>query len=145
MKIKKLKKLSLAIILLLVTNSIFSQTVDVYKNQLNHITSSDKIYLESEVDTKPKLMYGDNAMNRFLSRNFKFPKDNLPISEIVCSFIVEIDGTISDIKVLNEVPESYSKEAIRVLDKFDEPWYPALKDKQQVRCQYVFPIIINRT
>lgn len=122
-----------------------AQTKTDYTTKLNHSVSGDTIYLENEVDTKPKLMYGDNAMNRFLSRNFKFPKDNLPISEIVCSFIVEIDGTISDIKVLNEVPESYSKEAIRVLDKFDEPWYPALKDKQQVRCQYVLPIIINRT
>jgi hypothetical protein len=54
------------------------------------------------------------------------------------------DGTITDIKVLNTIPENFSKETIRVMTKFDEPWYPAVKDNKQVRCQYILPIIIDR-
>lgn len=131
------------ICLLVFTLTSFAQTNTEYDKKLNHTVSGDKVYLESEVEIKPKLMYGENAMFRFMSRNFKFPKSDKPITEIICSFIVETDGTISDIKVLNQVPENYQKEVLRVMDKFDEPWYPAVKNEKQVRCQYILPIKIN--
>lgn len=131
------------ICLLVFTLTSFAQTNTEYDKKLNHIVSGDKVYLESEVEIKPKLMYGENAMFRFMSRNFKFPKSDKPITEIICSFIVETNGTISDIKVLNNVPENYQKEVFRVMDKFDEPWYPAVKNEKQVRCQYILPIKIN--
>jgi hypothetical protein len=136
--------MKLVIFALFLSFSGLAQSEVVYTKKLNHTVSGEKVYLESDVDITPKLMYGDNAMNRFLSRNFKYPKENIAVSEIICSFIVEIDGSISDIKVVNEVPEFYSKEALRVLDKFDEPWYPAVKNNTQVRCQYILPIKINR-
>ncbi|GGD16955.1 energy transducer TonB [Flavobacterium orientale] len=136
--------MKLVIFALFLSFSGLAQSEVVYTKKLNHTVSGEKVYLESDVDITPKLMYGDNAMNRFLSRNFKYPKENIAVSEIICSFIVEIDGSISDIKVVNEVPEFYSKEALRVLDKFDEPWYPAVKNNVQVRCQYILPIKINR-
>lgn len=129
--------------LLLLTQFALGQNNKDYNKKLNHTIIGENVFLQSEVDIKPKLMYGENAMYRFMSRNFKFPKNESPITEIICSFIVEIDGTISNIKVINNVPESYQKEVIRVMNKFDEPWYPAVKDKMQVRCQYILPIKIN--
>ena len=136
--------MKLLICLLAFTLTSFAQTNAEYAKKLNHTVSGEKVYLESEVDIKPKLMYGENAMYRFMSRNFKFPKNEAPVPKIICSFIVETDGTITDIKVLNNIPENFSKEAIRVMTKFDEPWYPAVKDNKQVRCQYILPIIIDR-
>jgi len=115
-----------------------------YAQKLNHTITGETVYLESQVDVKPKLMYGENGMYRFMSRNFKFPKNEGPVSKLICSFIVELDGSISDIKIVNDVPENFKKEAIRVMQKFDEPWFPAVKDKKQVRCQYILPIIIDR-
>ncbi|MEZ4838656.1 hypothetical protein [Flavobacterium sp.] len=131
------------VFLLLLSLASFAQTNKDYTKILNHTVPGEKVFLENEVDRKPKLMYGENAMYRFLSRNFKFPKSDTFVSEIVCSFIVEVDGTISDIKVVNKVPENYKKELFRVMNKFEEPWYPAFKNEKQVRCQYVLPIKIN--
>lgn len=130
-------------ILLIFSFTSFAQTNQEITKKLYHNILGEKIFLNNEVDIQPKLMYGENAMYRFMSRNFKFPKNESPVTEIICSFIVEIDGTISDIKVINNVPESYQKEVIRVMNKFDEPWYPAVKDKMQVRCQYLLTIKIN--
>lgn len=115
-----------------------------YDLNLHHNVSGEAIYTALEVDIKPKLMYGENGMYRFMSRNFKFPKNEKFVQKIVCSFIVEVDGTITDIKVINEVPEDFTKEALRVMNKFEEPWYPAIKDNKQVRCQYILPILIDR-
>ena len=121
--------------LLFLTFTVYSQN----SNQQN----IEKIYTEKEVDYKPKLMYGENAMTRFIIRNFKSPKEPIPPQKLICSFIVELDGTISDVKVLNDVHPSYKKEALRILNNFDEPWYPAVKDKKQVRCLIQYPISVG--
>ncbi|RXR32228.1 hypothetical protein EQG68_08285 [Flavobacterium piscinae] len=131
------------ICLLVFTLTSYAQTNTENTTKLNHTVTGEKVYLVSEVDIKPKLMYGENALYRFLSRNFKFPKSDTFVTEIVCSFIVEVDGTFSDIKVINKIPDEYKIELLRVMNKFDEPWYPAVKDQNQVRCQYVLPIKIN--
>ena len=128
---------------LIFTAILFAQDLDS-SQKLNHTITGETVYLESQVDTKPKLMYGENGMYRFMSRNFKFPKNEAAVHKIICSFIVELDGTISDIKIVNDVPDNFKKETLRVMIKFDEPWYPAIKDKKQVRCQYILPIVIDR-
>jgi len=128
------------ICLLVFTLTSFAQTNAEYAKKLNHTVSGEKVYLESEVDVKPKLMYGENAMQRFIARNLKQDIKEPLVPKIVCSFIVEIDGTISDIQVLNSISAHYKPQTIKVFPKFDEPWYPAVKDKKQVRCQYVYTI-----
>lgn len=133
-------------LLFLLLNGLFAagQTSDRWNEKLNHSSEGAKIYLESETDQPPRLVYGINGFNRFIARNLKMPNENLPIREIICSAIIETDGTMSDIIVLNEVPESYKKEALRVLKLFKEPWYPAYKNELAVRCQYIIPIVFNR-
>ena len=128
------------ICLLVFTLTSFAQTNAEYAKKLNHTVSGEKVYLESEVDVKPKLMYGENAMQRFIARNLKQDIKEPLVPKIVCSFIVEIDGTISDIQVLNSISAHYKAQTNKVFTKFDEPWYPAVKDKKQVRCQYVYTI-----
>lgn len=118
----------------------FAQTNAEYANKLNHTVSGEKVYLESEVDIKPKLMYGENAMQRFIARNMKQDIKEPMIPKIICSFIVEIDGTITDIQVLNAISDYYKAQTIKVFNTFDEPWYAGVKDSKQVRCQYVYTI-----
>ncbi len=131
------------IFFLLFSLASFAQTTEEYAKKSHHNLPGEKVYLESEVEIKPKLMYGDNAMYRFISRSFKFPNEPA-IPKIVCSFVIELDGSISDIKVVNNISESYKKEAVRVLKLFKEPWYPAVKNNQQVRCQIIYPIQFDR-
>lgn len=133
-------------LLFLLLNSTFAagQNNDGWNEKLHHSGEGAKIYLENETDQPPRLVYGINGFNRFIARNLKMPIENIPIREIICSAIIEIDGTMSDIIVLNEVPESYKKEALRVLKLFKEPWYPAYKNEFAVRCQYIITIVFNR-
>lgn len=113
----------------------------VSKAQENPKEIQSKIYTESEVNIQPKLMYGSNALTRHVYRHFKAPKKAIPVPpKIQCSFVVEIDGTISNIKVLNTIDEYYKNEAIETLASFKEPWYPAVKDNQQVRCIHYYDI-----
>lgn len=56
------------------------------------------------------------------------------------SFIVEKDGSIGNIEVIESPHEALSKEAIRVVEKSSKKWTPAEKGGEKVRCKYRVPI-----
>jgi len=122
---------------------LLGQSSQDWNEKLHHTVEGERVYLEKETDQPPRLMYGINGFNRFIARNLKMPDEKVPVIEIICSAIIEIDGTMTNIIVLNDVPDSYKEEALRVLKLFQEPWYPAFKNDQSVRCQYIFPIVFK--
>lgn len=122
---------------------LLGQSSQDWNEKLHHKVEGERVYLEKETDQPPRLVYGINGFNRFIARNLKMPDEKVPVREIICSAIIEIDGSMSNIIVLNDVPESYKKEALRVLKLFQEPWYPAMKGELPVRSQYIIPIVFN--
>lgn len=122
---------------------LLGQSSQDWNEKLHHKVEGERVYLEKETDQPPRLVYDINGFNRFIARNLKMPDEKVPVREIICSAIIETDGSMSNIIVLNDVPESYKKEALRVLKLFQEPWYPAMKDKLPVRSQYIIPIVFN--
>lgn len=56
------------------------------------------------------------------------------------SFVIEKDGSMSDIKVLRSSDKSLEKEAIRVLKSLKVKWAPGYMDNEKVRTQYTLPI-----
>ena len=101
-----------------------------------------KIYDVKEVDVKPGFSKGMQEFYNFLGKNFKVPEEDGISGKIIITFVVEIDGSISDIKVLQDVGYGSGAEAIRVLKKSDK-WNPAEKDGKQVRCLFKFPLNIQ--
>lgn len=95
------------------------------------------------VDTNPEFPGGPDALyNDFLKKNYKAPYvDNLK-GKIYVTFMVEKDGTLSNIKVLRDIGHGTGEEAIRVL-KLSPKWIPAKKNGKPVRWQYSFPITIT--
>jgi len=128
-------------------------------------SATDKPYRSTEVDLKPQVKDGNYTLSMFISDNFKFPPaiKNKKIT-IFSSFVVEPDGTMSDIKAfyvsvkdyivtdvvkiatqeekINEADqiETMKGETVRVLKSFKKPWQPAQKDGKAVRCLYNYPI-----
>lgn len=62
--------------------------------------------------------------------------------QVILSFVVEKDGSISDIKVLRDPGYGAGKEAIRVLKTMPK-WKPARQDNRTVRSQFTLPITIQ--
>jgi protein TonB len=54
-------------------------------------------------------------------------------------FVVERDGSISDVNVIGEAYPDLDKEAVRVV-KIMPKWKPGIKDGKAVRCYYILPI-----
>jgi len=78
-----------------------------------------------------------------VSQYLKYPED-AQVNGIGCqvylNFIIEKDGTISNIKVVKSVSLSIDSEAIRVLNLFPGFDYPAMKDGNPVRMRITMPI-----
>jgi TonB family protein len=96
----------------------------------------------SQVERMPEFPGGLQAFGKFLSDNIRYPKadhDNGVSGRVFCTFIVEIDGTLSDIKAVRGPSAAMSAEAVRVLTKSPK-WKPGFQNGHPVRVTYTVPI-----
>jgi protein TonB len=61
---------------------------------------------------------------------------------VTLTFVVERDGSLTDIKVLRDLKYGTGEEAVRVL-KRAKKWTPGIQNGRPVRVQYTLPIVLN--
>lgn len=94
------------------------------------------------LDVMPEPFGGEGAWAKFLSRNLRYPpaaQDEGLNGKVVLSFIIEKDGHLSDITVINGAGHGFDEEALRVL-KLAKAWKPGMQNGQPVRVRYMIPI-----
>lgn len=97
-----------------------------------------------ELDKKPEFPGGINKFYAFVGNNFEKPElESGQIMKIYVSFVIEKDGSMSDIKVLQDPGFGLGKEAIRVLKSLKTKWTPGIIDNQAVRTAYSLPISVQ--
>ena len=103
----------------------------------------DEVYMS--VEKTPEFPGGVNAMMDYLRGNLKYPesaKKNKQEGRVFIGFIVEKDGSVSNVKVLRGVCEELDSEAVRVVKSM--PTWIAGRDKgEPVRVQYTLPIVFK--
>lgn len=105
--------------------------------------TQEKIYSMSEVHIKPEYPGSLNKLYSFISKKFKTPKE-CPGGRITLTFVIEKDGSLTDIQTVKDVGFGTGAEAIRVL-KESQRWEPGKQDGKIVRVQYTLPITIQPT
>jgi TonB family protein len=115
-----------------------TDTVYLYSNNMPMYTGGNKaLYLYT--NSMPAYTGGNEALKKFKEENVKFPPEikSLGIEGFVnVKFIVEKDGSLSNIKVIMGVSPTLDAEAIRVT-KMMPPWQPGLEKGKPVRFQYM--------
>lgn len=104
-----------------------------------------KIYNSLLLDSLPKYPGGINKFHVFLTKNYVMPQraiENKAIGAVYVSFVIEKDGSLSDIKVLRDFGYKSGEELVRVL-KLSPNWKPAIKDGYRVRCLYSVPFYVQ--
>ncbi len=85
---------------------------------------------------------GMEAMKDFIAKNLKYPekatKDSIA-GRVFVSFIVEKDGSLSNIKVIRDIGGGCGEEAVRVLKSMPK-WTPAKQRGKLVRQEFYIPI-----
>ncbi|MFD0793136.1 TonB family protein [Mucilaginibacter litoreus] len=96
----------------------------------------------SAVEHAPAFPGGEAGFKAYLSENIKYPAEAVKSKvegRSVLTFVVEEDGSLSDIKVVRSLGTGTDEEAIRVL-KASPRWIPGKQNGHTVRVQYTVPV-----
>lgn len=94
------------------------------------------------VEQMPSFPGGPSALMEWLSNNVKYPvvaQENGVQGRVVVSFVVERDGSITDVKVVRGVDPSLDREASRVVRAMPR-WIPGKQNGSAVRVKYNVPV-----
>ncbi len=95
------------------------------------------------VEENPMYQGGWEEMNKWISQNLKFPKDNADVQgKVFVSFVVEKDGSLSDIKIVQGLKPNYDDEAIRLV-KMMPKWKPGRQNGKFARVKSTIPVIFK--
>ena len=102
----------------------------------------DSVFTLVDVDSQPEFPGGDAALSAFLKKNIKYPefaKDYNIEGRVIVSFIVERDGSISEIEIAKTLQSSLDEEACRLVSVMPD-WKPGMKDGEAVRVANSLPV-----
>jgi len=106
---------------------------------IDHSRISDD---DTIVDILPEFPGGVDAMNRFLVQNIRFPEEAARAGiqgTVFVAFVVERDGSISNVRVLRGIGGGAEEEAVRVVSMMPR-WSPGTQDGRPVRVNISMPI-----
>lgn len=98
------------------------------------------------VSDKPSFPGGDRNLMTFINATREYPREAYRKGiqgRVTCSFVVNVDGSVSHISVLRGVEPTLNKEAIRILSKMPD-WIPGKHDGHVVPVRVVWSVPFRR-
>jgi Ca-activated chloride channel family protein len=105
----------------------------------------DKETIFQHVEQMPQFPGGDRAMMEFIVRNMVYPPEMAQQGiqgRVILRFVVEADGSISEIEVIKGINSLLDEEAVRVV-KLMPKWIPGKLNGQPVRIYYSLPVVFK--
>jgi protein TonB len=108
------------------------------------VDNGNTIVNTTALDKLPEFPGGINKFYTYVANNFDRPElDSEKILKVYVSFVIEKDGSITDIAVKNDPGYGMGKEAVRVLKSLKTKWTPGILNGKPVRTAYNLPITIK--
>lgn len=104
------------------------------------LESSDRAF--DVVEQMPSFPGGSKKLMEYLSEKTRYPKDleeTCIQGRVILTFVVERDGSISDVKVVRSLDPLLDKEAVRVVSSMPK-WIPGKQNGVAVRVKYTIPV-----
>ena len=135
MKTRKNVSLKVALMMFVLLFSFMTSTAQTKKNDM----------LFSVVEVMPQYPGGQIAMMKYIMENMKYPEQAMKKGiqgRVAVSFIVEKDGSISDVKPVLSVHPLLNKEAVRVVKSMPK-WSPGKHNGKPVRVRFNLPVMFK--
>nr|WP_315198289.1 energy transducer TonB [uncultured Flavobacterium sp.] len=129
-----MKKILLSVITLFI--------VDFASAQATATIVDDAPYSYEEVEVRPEFPGGNNAFMTFISANYQMPDYEGNGGTLKVAFIIEIDGTVTNVNVVKDLGGGTGAEAKRVISKSPR-WTSGETRGKKVRVLYEVPIKIT--
>lgn len=105
--------------------------------------SPDKTKIFDVAEVMPSFPGGIRAMNTYISNSIQYPLGTSVQGRVIVSFVVERNGSLSNVKVVRSVEQSLDKEAIRIIKSMPR-WTPGRQDGKVVRVRYTAAVIFRQ-
>ncbi len=119
---------------------ITTQVVEVAEEEIE----DDQPFIK--VEKMPSFQGGDlNKFRNWVQERVRYPQiaqENGVSGRVVLSFVIEKDGSLTNIEVLQSPDRSLADESVRVL-KTSPKWEPGQQRNQPVRVKYTLPVVFN--
>ena len=105
--------------------------------------SNQSVY--DQVEQMPEFPGGMPAMIEYLQTNIKYPKDAIKQNvggRVMVMFVVEADGSLSNVRVARKVFTSLDSEAVRVVKAMPK-WKPGQEKGRPVRVNFTLPVVFT--
>ena len=90
--------------------------------------------------TYPSFPGGQEAMLQFLKENLQWPDVEADVQgRVIVTFVVETDGSLTDLKVVRGLDPAFDKEALRIVKSMPK-WIPGTQNGQPIRVRYSVPV-----
>ncbi|MBI5540356.1 MAG: energy transducer TonB [Bacteroidia bacterium] len=117
-------------------------TEEPYVEKKNAAIDDEKSFEYSWIEEKPEFPGGEEALLKWIADNTKFPESakEIGVSGKVCvNFIINKEGKVVNVELLNSVDEYLDKEALRVISSMPD-WKPGRNNGRAVNVSYRVPI-----
>jgi len=126
------------------SSDIFEEPKDAYVPPVIRVEEKEIDEPYVSVEEMPKFDKGDanHFRNTFVIPNIRYPQDaidNGVTGVAIVEFIVERDGSVTNVRVINKIDKSLEKEAIRIVSGSPR-WEPGINNGVKVRVKFVIPI-----
>ncbi len=135
MKTRKNVSLKVALMMLVLLFSFMTSTAQTKKNDMEYCI----------VEMMPQYPGGLAAMLKYIRENIKYPEQAMKEriqGRVTVSFIIEKDGSISDVKAVRSVHPLLDKEAVRMVKSMPK-WSPGKHNGKPVRVRYNIPVMFK--
>ena len=103
-----------------------------------------KVVNTTLLDKMPEFPGGIDKFYKYVGNNFEKPEiDDLSTLRVYVSFVIEKDGSMTDIKVNRDPGYGLGREAVRVLKSLRTKWSPGMIGSKAVRTAYNLPIVLE--
>ncbi len=124
------------------TDSIGKKSLVVQFKDKNSKAIDEQEQVYTKPENRPEFEGGIQAFYEYIKKNLKLPEVEEDVKgNVITSFVVEKDGSLSDIKVLRD-PIGIEKAIIALLEACPK-WKPGIQDGKPVRVEYTLPIAVN--
>ncbi len=107
-------------------------------------TKSEVPVIINLLDKQPEFPGGINKFYSYVGNNFEKPEiEGEQTISVYVAFVIEEDGTMSNIKVTRDPGYGLGKEAVRVLNSLKTKWTPGMIGGHPVRTYYNLPILVK--
>ena len=109
------------------------------------ISNPEDTTVYNTVEVVPEFPEGLGGLLNWIVKHINYPdamaKDSIE-GRVICSFIVEPDGSVSNVKVVRPASPEFNKEAARVLSTLPK-FSPGMEKGKPVRVRFNVPVIFN--